>query len=51
MTRLGSGYKVTVKNGKTVIERDIAGAEAKLDLCTKLRRKHSKRIRPVKLAK
>lgn len=50
-SRVGSGYRVTVKNGKTVLEKDHAGAEAKLDLCARLRRKHSKKIRPVKPAK
>jgi hypothetical protein len=38
------GYKL--ENGRIV--RDTEKAEAKLDLCTRLRRKSSKRVRVVK---
>lgn len=33
------------KDGKTVIEKDHAKVEAKLDVCTKLKRRNSKRVR------
>lgn len=37
------GFKLS-KDGKKV-EPDLAAREAKLDLCTRLKRKHSKKIR------
>jgi hypothetical protein len=39
------GYKLD-KNGKVV--KDVAAQEAKLDLCTRLKRKNSKRIKVAK---
>lgn len=40
-SRVGSGYRVTVKNGKTVLE----GKPKKYDVCTELKRATSKRVR------
>jgi hypothetical protein len=42
--RIGAGYKLV--NGKIV--EDVAGKESKMDLCTRLKRKSSKRVRVVK---
>ena len=40
------GFKVEkLKSGKTVVVKDVASAEARLDLCTRLRRKHSKKVK------
>jgi hypothetical protein len=44
-TALGSGYKLD-KNGRII--KDHAAAEAKLDLCTRLKRRGSKKIKVAK---
>jgi hypothetical protein len=44
-TALGSGYKLD-KNGRIV--KDHTAAEAKLDLCTRLKRRGSKKIKVAK---
>lgn len=43
--KLGSGYKLD-KNGQIV--KDHAASEAKLDLCTRLKRRGSKKIKVAK---
>jgi hypothetical protein len=44
MTKLGPGY--ILKGGKIV--KDEKAAEAKLDLCTRLKKRNSKKVRAVK---
>jgi hypothetical protein len=44
-TRIGPGFKVT-KDGKIV--KDKRAVEAKLDLCTRLKRRSSERVRVAK---
>ncbi len=41
MATLGPGYKVVVKDGKTVLEKK----PKRYDLCTELKQKHSKKVR------
>lgn len=43
--KLGSGFRLT-KQGK--VEPDHAAREKRLDLCTRLKRRNSKKIRVVK---
>lgn len=43
--RIGSGFKLS-KDGK--LDPDHAAREAKLDLCTRLKRRNSKRVRVAK---
>ncbi len=40
--KLGSGYRLT-KDGK--IEKDVAAQEAKLDVSTRLKRRHSTKVK------
>jgi hypothetical protein len=44
-TALGSGYKLD-KDGRII--KDHAAAEAKLDLCTRLKRRGSRKIKVAK---
>jgi hypothetical protein len=44
-TKLGPGFKLD-KEGRII--KDYASSEAKLDVCTRLKRRGSKRIKAVK---